>query len=180
MRDLKPRERALLQALDQTRDEEARRRNTPPFKVAGAKALIAIAKAKPRTLKELEAVRDVPPMLIKRLGRKLLTAVEAGMQAVPPVQAARPKRMSADARERLERLTAWRKNTAVARGVESDVVLHRDTLFELAQLNPETEEELKASGLLGPRRFELYAESLLAELGSLCGPETDRQHKEDE
>ncbi|MBI1319691.1 MAG: ribonuclease D [Candidatus Hydrogenedens sp.] len=162
--DLRGHARAILQALDGARDAEARRRNTPPFKVAGSNVLIAIAKAKPRSYDELRRISCVSPTLAGRMGGALLQAVEEGLKAPAPVQPKRAARLSNEDRERLELLTDWRKKTAQARGVESDVVLHRDRVFEIARLNPQTTEELAAAGLLGPQRFRLYADSIVQTL----------------
>jgi ribonuclease D len=168
--DLRPGARAILQELDRVRDTEAKRRNQPPFKIAGSTVLVAIAKARPRTMDELRKVPGVPPSLVGRLGQALLAAVETGIHAKAPVQPRRPMKLSAEDRDRLERLTAWRKQTAQARGVESDVVLHRDRIFEIARLNPQTVEELKAADLLGPQRFALYAESIVENLAGAPAP----------
>jgi ribonuclease D len=55
-------------------------------------------------------------------------------------------------RDRYELLHQWRKTRAKARGVESDVIIPRDALWELARRNPRTTEALETIETLGPWR----------------------------
>jgi ribonuclease D len=80
--------------------------------------------------------------------------------------------MSEDQRDRLELLMDWRKRTALERGVSSDVVLHKETLFEIARCNPVTDEDLGAIEGLGPARRALYGGSILAALQESAGSES--------
>ncbi len=72
-----------------------------------------------------------------------------------------------DERDRLEVLTDWRKRTALERGVQSDVVLHKDTLFTVARVNPTSLEDLEGIDGFGPARRKLYGESIIAVLQAL-------------
>jgi ribonuclease D len=170
--DLPPRSRAILQALDHLRDSEARRRNLPPFKVLANATLVNIAKKKPRDRAELERVPGVTRPVLDRYGDALMAAVNRGMSNPLPHSPQRPARMSEDQRDRLELLMDWRKRTALERGVSSDVVLHKETLFEIARCNPVTDEDLGAIEGLGPARRALYGGSILAALQESAGSES--------
>ena len=67
----------------------------------------------------------------------------------------------ARSRDRYELLHQWRKRRAKARGVESDVILPRDALWELARRNPRSLADLAALEHLGPWRREAYGPELL-------------------
>lgn len=159
--DLPPRGRAILQALDRHRDSEAKRRNLPPFKVLPNALLVSIARKRPRDRAQLEQVPGMSRPILERYGDALLHAVNEGNKAALPRSPQRPARLSEAERDRLDLLMEWRKKTALERGVSSDVVLHRDTLFAIAQRNPETEEDLAEVEGLGPARHALYAGSIL-------------------
>ncbi|NLV40774.1 MAG: hypothetical protein GXY15_06055, partial [Candidatus Hydrogenedentes bacterium] len=62
---------------------------------------------------------------------------------------------------RYEALLEWRKKTARARGVESDVILSRSTVVELAEKNPRGMAELGRIESLGPYRRDRYAGEIL-------------------
>jgi ribonuclease D len=159
--DLPPKSRAILQALDHLRDSEAKRRNLPPFKVMSNTLLVSIAKKRPRDRAEMEHVPGMTRPVLDRYGDALLNATTRGMKAPVPRSPQRPARLSEEERDRLEMLTDWRKRTAIERGVSSDVVLHRDTLFELARCNPATEEALTEVEGIGPARRALYGRGII-------------------
>jgi ribonuclease D len=65
-------------------------------------------------------------------------------------------------RDRYDRLHTWRKDRARARGVESDVILPRTALWDLARRPPRTHGELAHITDLGPWRRGAYGEEILA------------------
>ena len=165
-RDLPPRGQAILRALFLYRDKEARRRDVPPFKVIGNEALILLAQHAPSDLDALYELDGFPKRLIKRLGPRLLEVIAQGKKAALPGAAPKraPKNNPAEA-ARYKALFDWRRKTAQARGVESDVIVTRDTMWELARINPRNLEDLEQIRSLGPHRRGLYGESLLGILG---------------
>ena len=126
---------AVLRELHAVREEEARRRDCPPFKVMSDEALLALAQASPRSRRALERVEGVPPGTLARYEVVLLEAVRRGLEAPPPP---RPAARGADevTQLRFQRLREWRREAAAARGVESDVILPRDMAWEIARANP--------------------------------------------
>lgn len=170
--DLNPRGRAVLKELDALRDAEAKRRNLPPFKVVSNATLVAMAKKRPRDRATLERIPGLSRPAFERMGDAFLRAVERGMKNEPPRSPQRPARLEVEERDRLEALTEWRKRTAQERGVQSDVVLHRDTLFNVARANPTSLEELAGIDGFGPARRKLYGESIVAALQSVAGSES--------
>ena len=71
--------------------------------------------------------------------------------------------------ERYEALKTWRKDRAAARGVESDVILARDTLWTLAHRVPETLADLDGIPGLGPWRRAEYGQELIDLLARVNG-----------
>ena len=67
-----------------------------------------------------------------------------------------------DVRDRYDRLHMWRKGRARARGVESDVILPRSVLLDLARRSPRTHGALARIVDFGPWRRETYGEEILA------------------
>jgi len=160
-RELSKQELAVLRELCIMRDEEAARRNQPPFKVLSSEMLCRLAKAAPTTMTELRDVKGVPPRAIDRMGSRLLQAIDIGRKAPLPQPPRRGPRTEAAILDRFERLQQWRKLHAQERGVESDVVLTRDSMWEIARENPQTLEALSEVARLGPCLLELYGEHVL-------------------
>ena len=154
---------AVLRELYGVREDEARRRDCPPFKVMSDEALLAIAQASPRSRRALERVEGVPPGALARYGVVLLEAVRRGLEAPPPP---RPAVRGADeaTQLRFQRLREWRREAAAARGVESDVILPRDMAWEIARANPPDLSTLHR--LMAPleTRFAAHGEAILLAL----------------
>jgi len=160
-RFLTPQQAAVLQAVFAYRDAESARTNQPPFKVIGEPTLLDIAQRTPQTLDDLKGIVAMTPGQIHRHGRALLRAVQEGHGATPPSPPV-VEREPDDVRDRYDRLQQWRKTRAQARGVESDVILPRSTLWDLARRPPRTLADLADIVDFGPTRRAMYGQEILA------------------
>ena len=159
-RDLAPGQAAVLRELYEYREQQAERADRPPFKVMSDQTLLEIARAAPASLADLEGVPGMTPQQIRRHGANLLKAVRRG-QSGPPARPPHYEREPDSVRERYDLLHQWRKRKAQARGVESDVIISRDALRELARTAPRTLAELEQIEHLGPWRREAYGQEIL-------------------
>jgi ribonuclease D len=130
-RDLSARELTVLKELTDWREATAARLDRPPFKVLDDDRLVDIARAQPGTLEELQAA-GLGARQMENWGRQLLEAIGRGLVG-PLVQKKTPQSHSAIYVKRLDKLKRWRKKTAEAMDVESDVVLPRSLLLALAE-----------------------------------------------
>jgi ribonuclease D len=150
-RDLKPAQAAVLREAWRYREQQAHRADRPPFKIMGDETLLAVAEAEPHSMADLKGLPGMTPSQMRRHGAQLLATVRRGL-AGPPARPPRYEREPDEVRERYERLHQWRKARAKARGVESDVIVPREALWELARRNPRSLAELEAMAHLGPWR----------------------------
>ncbi len=169
VRDLTRRQIAIARELYLLRDEIARRRDWPPFKVFSDKTLAALAVLEPRRLEDLHGVRGLHSRLVQRDGEQLLEAVAQGRQAEPPSPPPRSRGPNPDVQVRYEALHEWRKQRAAERGVESDVIIPRASMWAMARRVPVTLDDLDSVPGLGPWRRAEYGEELLAVLASANG-----------
>jgi ribonuclease D len=160
-RDLTPPQAAVLQALFAYREQQAERMDRPPFKVMGEATLLELARRAPRRAEELQGLPGMTPEQIHRHAHGLLDAVQQGLHAPAP-RAPQADPESDDVRDRYDRLHTWRKARAKARGVESDVILPRTALWDLARRVPRTHGELAHITDFGPWRRETYGDEILA------------------
>jgi ribonuclease D len=160
-RDLSPERAAVLQALFAYREEQAERVDQPPFKIVGEPVLLELARRAPINAEALRRVPGMSPAHVHRHGRGVLRAIEEGLRA-PAVHPPPIDREPDEVRDRYDRLRTWRKNRARARGVESDVILPRTALQDLARRPPRTRAELARITDIGPWRRAEYGEELLA------------------
>ena len=159
-RTLAPAETAVLRELHLLRDKHARRLDRPAFKVMEDQILIEIARQQPVDLAALAQLPGMTPRQVERYGEEVLAAVARGQKAPHP---RRPRAEPADqkALARYEILRQWRKQAAAERHVESDVILPREVLWEIARAAPHELTDLQL--LMTPLgwRFQSYGPAIL-------------------
>ncbi len=161
VRDLSRSQQAVLRALYIFREQEAERQDRPPFKVMGNATLLQLAQKAPKSENELYAIQGMSDGQIRRYGRQLLAVIRQGLQDKPPTRPYHGPRLPEEVINRYETLHNWRKQQALARGVESDVILNRQTLWDLARANPQQASALEAIESLGPWRRNRYGAEIL-------------------
>ena len=161
-RDMTRQQLAVLKELHIYRDQEARKRDQPLFKIFSGHTMLELARQSPSNMDELVCVHGMTRGQVRRYGRSLLQVISKGKTASPP---ARPRRKHKRKPEaviaRYDKLRQWRKERAKARGVESDVILSRGVLWEIAQSNPQDIEDLEQLELLGSWRCKKYGDEIL-------------------
>jgi ribonuclease D len=165
---LSPHQAAVLQELCIYRDEVARERNRPLFKVISDNTLQAIASSLPTSHDELKKLPGMTNHQMDRHGKALLQAVQRGLQAEPVYP---PRNVRPDDRflVRVEALKQWRKQKAKELEVESDIILPRDILHQLAAKNPLDMDTLSECLVEVPWRRERYGQEILVVLRKLAG-----------
>jgi ribonuclease D len=151
---------AVLRELYFLREKAAEEFDVPPFKIFSNQLLVDLAKAQPHTLSEIAEIRGMSHANVRRYGKEILAAIHTGHQtrlSHPPQYHPPPQEIS----DRYIALHAWRKQKAIHRGVESDVIVSRQALWSLAYKDPTTLEELAKIEELGPWRRQKYGEELL-------------------
>lgn len=159
---LNRRQSAILRELYLLREEIAKERDCPPFKVFADKMLLSMAEASPRNIGELERIRSLPTPIAHRYSHELLEAIERGSRTQLPRRPRRTSVIDPVVAERFTALREWRRERGEARGVESDVIISKDALWEVAVQAPKTLEALSAIRGIGPWRLATYGEEIVA------------------
>lgn len=159
--DLSRQQQAILKALNIYRDQEARRRDKPLFKVFHDETLLQLAKYIPQNPEQLRQIHGMSSGQMRRYSKQLLNIIEEAKEAPPPPRLKRNKRPPDEVLERYEKLHHWRKVSARARGVESDVIISRDALWAIAKANPQTIGELAQIDEVGKWRRQTYGQKIL-------------------
>jgi len=163
---LERRQLALLELLLQWRDNEAQRRDRPPFKVLGNKSLLAMAQHAPRTVQGLVALEGISPRVAERYGTALLKAIEQGL-AIPEHELPRfprgeRRRRDPKAEGRLKLLKAWRTEIAAELAIDSGVLINNAQLERLAHNPAESVAELPGLKQWQRREFGVSLLELLS------------------
>jgi ribonuclease D len=157
----------VLRELFILRDELARERNVPPFKVISHGALVEIARRRPKDEHELVNVPEVSRKHVGRIGPALLAAVRRGRELGPLERV--PRLPSKDGTDRLDdrghelhdRLKTLRKKLSDREGYDASLVLNRMTLLDLAARAPTRLADLAGTaGLLDWQR-DAFGEAIV-------------------
>lgn len=154
-------EMRVLRQLYNLREEIARTLDVPVYMVMSNRALLDLAALRPRHWMDLEGVKALTPRQIRRYGGEILDAVKASRHA--PRLPRPPRHRPPDPRvaERYAVLHQWRKERAARRGVDSDVILSKHTLWQVAKHKPATLEEMGRISGFGPWRIKTYGDEIL-------------------
>jgi ribonuclease D len=161
IKQMTPREKAVLRALYLYRDEEAQKQDRPHFRIFGDRTMADVVGEMPNSMQQLSQIRGMNSRQVNRYGKGILRAIRQGQQDPLPKRPPRDPRPSGDVARRYEDLRQWRKNRAQQRGVESDVIMPRQTLWELANIDPSSLAELNDIELLGDWRRKTYGADII-------------------
>ena len=162
-RDLSPRELTIMSELCTCRDAIAEKLDRPPFKVVGDDILLEIARTLPEKDVDLSGI-GMSSRQIHMWGRDILAALQRGVEA-PLVKREQVKRPSDAVLKRLEKLKNWRKKLAKELAVESDIVLPKMYLGQLAENPPKNISELESIMCDSPTRFKKYGTQIYGLIG---------------
>ncbi len=147
---------AILESILQWRDQKARQRNVPPFKVFGNTPIMEIAKRKPRSEADLETLPGLSTGQIKKFGTSILKRTEEAMRLPETELPIYPKneRRQTDATvsRRVKVLKSWRTRRAKEMGIDPSLVCTNAQIQSIALISPLGREDL--AGIAGLRTWQ--------------------------
>ena len=165
---LKPRQLAALENLLVWRDEEARRRNCPHYKVLGNKPLLELARLLPEGRNQLEGIDGLPPRMAGRYGGILLRQIGHALELTEEQLPCYPRSIRKEADPAVEgRFTAlkkWRTKKAAELQLDPGVLINNALLEELAQRNPRSLEDPTIAEFLKRWQQQVLAEGIITTL----------------
>lgn len=161
-------DRQQLRALRELyvwREEAARERDVPPFKIVGNDGLLALARNPAASARQLVQSGALSPRQERSFGAAIGAALARARSLGPLESLPRADARDADApaseeeAELIERLKQWRKATAEREGIETALVLNRHPLQRIARERPRSAESVAAvEGLLDWQRARFAPE----------------------
>jgi ribonuclease D len=174
---LDPVARAVLMHLAMAREEIAETINVPPFKVITNDVLLELALMRPRSVSDLSRIRGAVSGRAGRYAARWLNAIVVGVKAgdipasdrtlfEPPIF----DRSAVAKRRHIEsKITAFRRDEALRRGVDEQVVLPGHCVQDLAAVlatmaprDPEIMTRIASVAGIGTKRAEQYGSALAA------------------
>ncbi len=143
---LGPRALAVLRALYQWREAQAKESNSAPFRILPNEALVKLAASAPVDPAALAAVEKFPRSLARRYGTELLRVVRGALGSPedqwPRIDRPRRPKPDPEVDARLERLKRMRNAAAAELGLQPGVLCPNGTLQAVARVGPENSEQL--------------------------------------
>jgi len=156
-RALRGAERDRLFTLHRWREERARERDLPPFRILGPRQMVLLAAQPPRDLGEMARVEGLGPRFVRRWGRPVLHCLEHPEPAPPFQRRERGPEMAPAVRARLAVVLKTRDEVAHELAIEPGLLCPK-ALAEAIAASPEcSSESLAAQGLAGWRLQVLAA-----------------------
>jgi ribonuclease D len=147
---------AVLESILQWRDQRAKERNLPPFKVLGNTAIMEVAKRKPGSEADLAAVAGLGAGQREKLGTAILKRTEEAMRLpeaeLPTYPKTRRQQVDAGVSRRVTTLKAWRTRRAKELGIDPSLVCTNAQIQSIALILPQGQEEL--AGISGLRAWQ--------------------------
>ena len=172
-RQLDDQGRAVLQALLEWREEEARRRDAPVFKILSTETLVLLAKERPRNLQAMLKTSGITRKVLNLWGEALARAIEEGLRR-PPIPLPRVpsyRQNPPGSRRRLLALKEIRDQKANQEGLPPGLLCPNSVLQALA-ITPPGEIQRRMEELLRPWQLGLLGSAFVQAL--LGGGRKDR------
>ena len=164
-RKLDARSLAVLESILKLRDEIARRRDRPPFKIFSNEAIMGIALNKPLVLKDLEQIKGLSTSQIQMMGHSILKRVEASLALPKNKLPAFPKKTrqqkSSTASEKTNKLKFWRERRAKDFGIDPGLLCTNAQIELLARAFPKNRKDLESVDILRQWQKRLYGQEIL-------------------
>jgi len=125
---------AVLKELAEVREQIARERDLPPFKIASDQALVDLARRPPKSPGELKKRRGFHPCLRGAASRSIMKALTTGQRSPRLTWPLSPKRVRRRtvSSDLIDKLKSWRDETARSLDLEPDLILTMDSIKRLA------------------------------------------------
>jgi ribonuclease D len=137
VRGLRPRPRAVAQAVAAWRERTAMERNIPVRQVLPDLAILGISQRQPSSEKELSQARGVDERFSRgKVAAHILAAVEAGKQAEPPEPRGGTDDLERDLRPAVTLISAWVSQVAKSEKIDTSMLATRADLVAFLSNDP--------------------------------------------
>jgi ribonuclease D len=144
---LDPRGLAVLESILQLRDDTARRRDLPPFKILGNEPIIEVAERRPVTERDLGRIKGLSARQVRMLGRSILKKIDESTKLpeneLPAFPRNTEERIDAKVLKKIKALREWREQRAKEMGTDPSLVCTNDQIHSLALAHPKRLKDLE-------------------------------------
>ena len=137
VRGLRPKPRAVAQAIAAWRERTAMQRNIPVRQVLPDLAVLGISQRQPSNEKELKQARGVDDRFSRgKVAEQILAAVAEGKQAEPPAVGASNDDLERELRPAVTLVSAWVSQVAKSEKIDTSILATRADLIAFLSEDP--------------------------------------------
>lgn len=155
---------AVLESILQLREDMARRRDLPPFKVLGNAPILEIVKKKPLTKRDLEGIKGLSFKQIRMFGRsilkKMVESTKMPEDKLPVFPKKAGERISAKMSKKVKALKVWREKKAKEMGIDPSLVCTNNQIHSLASVHPKRQKDLEDIDTIREWQRRLFASEI--------------------
>ena len=162
---LSPEDLAVLEALLIWRNQAARKKDLPLFKIVGNNVLLTLVRTKPQTREDLEKSRALSAKQTSMYGRQLLNAISNGLKTpkdcLPIYPKTRAPRLPESKIRLAKKLKNWKEKKAVELAIDPALVLNKSQTMDIARISPADMRELDGIASLKAWQVREFGEEIL-------------------
>ena len=144
---LDPRGLAVLESILQLRDDTARRRDLPPFKILGNEPIMEIAERRPVTERDLGRIKGLSARQVRMLGRSILKKIDESTKLpeneIPVFPRTTEEQTGDKVSKKVKALREWREQRAKEMGIDPSLVCTNAQIQSLALAHPKRLKDLE-------------------------------------
>ncbi len=151
---------SVLASILELREDTARRRDRPPFKILGNEQIMEIAVRKPQVKGDLLQIKGMSARQVKMLGPSILKRTEKCLSlpenTLPAFPRRTEQRFSAKVSKGMKALKSWRKQRAKEMGIDPSLVCSNAQIELLSLASPKNLKDLEGIATLRAWQRRLY------------------------
>lgn len=168
---LSPRELAILENILLFRQEAARKKDKPLFKIFNNRVALSLSVSRATSLHALREANILSPRQYGMYGQHITdvvnTALELPDDALPAYPKNRTPRPPADVEPRKKALQQWRNDKADALVMDPGLICNRSLAARLAVLNPRSMKEIEAVEEMKAWQKKAFGQEIVAVLKAI-------------
>ena len=161
---LDPRSLAVLEKILCFRDQVARRRDRPHFKVMGNKPIMEIVRMKPMAQSDFAGIIGLSRKQIEHMGGSLIEKIKEGLdlpeEELPVYPNRSGERLRYKEAARVKALKEWRERVGGKIGIDSSLVCTNAQIRALAIANPEEPEGMECIKEIRKWQIKLFGPNI--------------------
>ena len=161
---LDPRCLAVLESILQLRDDTARRRDLPPFKILGNEPIMEIVERRPVTERDLGRIKGLSARQVRMLGRSILKKIDESTKLpeneLPAFPGTTKERIGDTVSKKVKVLREWREQRAKEMGINPSLVCTNAQIQSLALACPKGLKDLDSINTIRAWQRRLFGSEI--------------------